>query len=93
MPTILVGASLVTAERPTGDTISSPIVWIQYIKNMKITGVIPITPEPFIPATSDKNPKPAMATPTANFTGVEGFRFRLDNQTQSHATIGAKMKI
>ena len=60
----------ILAEISAGELIDK--ITILEIKKIKITGVRPPTPLPFMPATNTKKPRPAKATPIANLTGVEG---------------------
>src|SRR2546421_6705813 len=87
--TILVGASLVTALKPTGLRQSSPISSIVYAA----TGHsgLTLTPAPLCaksPAgTSRRNASPAQSKPIPNFVGLDGSRG--PRRTHSQAITGA----
>src|SRR5690606_7670232 len=70
-PTVFAGESLVIMDRPTGDKLSSPVVWKKYIKIRKAIESIPSSAKNLAPITIIPKPKANCDRPSTNFMGVE----------------------
>ena len=79
------GASFVTTERPTGLKHSSPSSWMKYAPTSQrgdtLTPVCALTPA----GMSSTNANPTNTSASANFAGLEGWRWpsRIQSQAKS----------
>lgn len=91
-PILPAGASLVTEERPTGDSANSPTVKKKYITTNQAgdTGDrLALT----APQAMTKKPVERPSSPSPNLAGMDGLAFRADSQIQREAKIGEKIII